>query len=68
MTYVQKTRLEEVAAAIQELRWAEMRSLAKYISAVEINGEETPDDWAAILNDWSFDMMVEYAARCEGKS
>lgn len=63
MAYVQKTRLEEVAYAIQELRWAEMRSLAKYLSDIERTGDETPDDWAAVLNDWSSDLMAEYDAR-----
>lgn len=67
MAYVQRNRLEEVAHALQELRWAEMRDLAAYLSMIELDGTETSDFWAGILNDWSNERLEEYHQRCEAK-
>lgn len=67
MAYVQKTRIEEVAAAIQELRWSEMVDLAQHIAGVEIDGTENPDFWAAVLDDWSKDVMTGFQVRFEAE-
>lgn len=67
MAYVQKTRTEEVAAALQELRWEEMRNIGFYLSQVEQDGTEGPDFWCSILADWSSEIISDYKQRCEAK-
>lgn len=67
MAYTYKDRLETVADAILELRWAEMQELAKYIATVEYPDEDEADHpsfWAAIFHDWAHDRMQEYEAKC----
>lgn len=65
MAHVYKTNLEEVASAIQGLKWHEMIELAQYLADVEAPEDADRDFWASILHDWSFDKMAEYEARCQ---
>jgi hypothetical protein len=65
MAYVQKTNLEDVAQAIQSLKWHEMVSLSQYLAGVEPPNKGDRDFWAQILHDLSAEIMTAYEARCQ---
>ncbi|MGR9130818.1 hypothetical protein [Rhizobium leguminosarum] len=68
MAYVQKTNLEDVAQALQSLKWHEMIELAQYLADVEAPEDSGRDFWASILHDWSSDVRQQYEDRCQEKS
>ncbi|NNU70399.1 hypothetical protein G9X67_34680 [Rhizobium sp. WYCCWR 11152] len=67
MAYVQKTNLEDVAQAIQNLKWHEMITISQYLASVEAPDKGDRDFWASILHDMSSDIMTAYEARCNGE-
>lgn len=68
MAYVQKTNLEDVAQALQSLKWQEMIELGQYLADVEAPEDAGRDFWASILHDWSSDLMQQYEAHGQEKS
>lgn len=63
MAYVQRTNLEDVALALQSLKWHEMVELGQYLTHVEAPEDADRDFWASVLHDWSSDRMAEHEAR-----
>jgi hypothetical protein len=63
MSYKYKTNLEEVAAALQALKWKEMDELAFYFSTLEISDLSGPHFWSSVFHDWSSYKMAEFEAR-----
>lgn len=68
MAYVQKTNLEDVAQALQSLKWHEMIELAQHLADVEAPEDADRDFWASILHDWSSDVRQQYEARRQEES
>lgn len=65
MAHVYRTNLEDVAVALQSLKWHEMVELADHLAHIEVDGAEGRDFWASILHDWSSEKVAEYDLRCE---
>lgn len=54
MAYVEKTRIEQIASNLLELRWSEMMQIAQWMSLIELSDNtSTTTFWASQLHDWA---------------
>jgi hypothetical protein len=55
-----RDEIEDIAERILRLRYADMMTLAKVLDGFEIDGSETPTDWAGMLHDWAQSIEDNY--------